>query len=197
MEPDNQAATFYRSPYPAHLAGDARKSSMFACFVPTSRGCGPRKASSDILFRRCTRWVRSHPRRLWPFTQRDPKVTQGGPGRSSSGQATTLIPRGQTVPLRGSVCGCVGGRPHGGGPAPSRSRLRRGQGHTQTSEAQAASHTVLWSNDYLLTHRPHCKQTQKQLYSICGRGTKAPCHERALIMSSLYGENDGFHHLTY
>ena len=29
---------------------------------------------------------------LWPFPQRDPKVTPGGAGQASSGQATHLIP---------------------------------------------------------------------------------------------------------
>nr|KAF6433878.1 hypothetical protein HJG59_008928 [Molossus molossus] len=68
--PGNHAATFYNSRSPAHLGRDTREDSMFSCCLPVSRGRGLQRGGSESLFRRGRRWVRTQPRRLWPFTRR-------------------------------------------------------------------------------------------------------------------------------
>lgn len=119
QNPGNQAATLWRSPYPAQWAGDTRNSTMFRCCFPTSRGSGLRRARSSNPNPSSRHWGRSHPRSLWPFSRRKPEVPQGCPGRWNPGQAAQVRP----VP----VCGCVwrnGGDSCVGGACPGRCRLK-------------------------------------------------------------------------
>ena len=67
---------------------------MFCC-LPLPRGRRPGRAQQQNVWQRGRQWLRNPPRVLWPFSQRNRKVTrepQAGPGHLSRPTRLTLSP---------------------------------------------------------------------------------------------------------